>query len=289
MRNKRLFILMIGLILFIAMLGFTSGRTGLTWPERFVNDAFGTVQGALYRPVGAVSEFFRDLGRLSDVYKENEELRRTVAQYTQDKIRYNMIENKNKELMRELEFKKRQEQLYENYKYIPAQVVANSSNPYDKTIKINLGAHDGIKPKMAVTTVDGMVGLVSKVSEFTSTVMPITELDPTSSDRISISATVLGREEQTFGIVDYDKENNVLQMTRIDEDAEVKEGDLIVTSGLGNVLPMGIIIGTVVSNEVGDFGLTHTAAIKPAAKFDHLTEVFVVIAPDVDAPDVEAP
>lgn len=283
MRNKRLFILMIGLILFIALLGFTSGRTGLSWPERFVNDAFGTAQGALYRPVGAVSEFFRDLGRLSDVYKENEELRQTVARYTQDKIRYNTIENRNKQLQEDLNFTERQKQLYD-YKYLIAQVVAGSSNPYDKTIKINLGAHDGIKPKMAVTTVDGLVGLVSKVSEFTSTVMPITELDPTASDRISISATVLGREDQTFGIVDYDKENNMLQMSKIDENATIEKGDLIITSGLGNVLPEGLIIGTVESNQVGDFGLTHTASIKPAAKFDHLTDVFVVVAPDVDAP-----
>lgn len=284
MRNKRLFILMIGLILFIAALGFTSGRTGLSWPERFVNDAFGTVQGALYRPVGAVSDFFRDLGRLSDVYKENEELRQTVARYTQDKIRYNMIENQNERLLNDLHFTQRQQQLYKDYRYLIANVVAAGSNPYDKTIKIDLGAHDGIKPRMAVTTVDGMVGLVSKVSEFTSTVTPITELDPTDPNQISISATILGREDQSFGIVDYDKENNMLLMSKIDENAKIEDGDLVITSGLGNVLPKGLIIGTVVSNQVGDFGLTRTATIKPAAKFDHLTEVFVVVTPDVDAP-----
>ncbi|RUS47863.1 rod shape-determining protein MreC [Cohnella sp. AR92] len=283
MRNKRLFILMIGLILFISLLGFSSGRTGLTWPERFVNDAVGTVQEAFYRPVGAVSEFFRDLGRLSDVYEENEQLRQTVARYTQDKIRYNMIENENKRLQDDLHFTERQKQLYD-YRYLIAQVIASSSNPYDKTIKINLGSHDGIKPKMAVTTVDGLVGLVSKVSEFTSTVTPLSELDSTSTDAISIAATVLGREDQSFGIVDYDKENKVLQMSKIDENDQVVEGDLIVTSGLGNVLPKGIIIGTVISNQVGDFGLTHTATLEPAAKFDHLTEVFVVVTSDVDAP-----
>ena len=275
---------MIGLIVFVALLGFSSRRTGLSWPERFLNDAFGTVQGALYRPVGAVAEFFRDLGRLSDVYKENERLRSTVARYTQDKIRYNMIENENKELQDLLHFTERQKALYNNYQYLIAQVVANGSNPYDQTIKINLGSHDGIKPQMAVTTVDGLVGLVSKVSEFTSTVMPITELDPTSPDAISIAATVLGRENQSFGIVSYDKENKLLQMSKIDENDTIKEGDLIVTSGLGDLLPRGIIIGKVISTQVGDFGLTRTASIQPAAKFDHLTEVIVVVTPDVDGP-----
>lgn len=284
MRNKRLFILMIGVILVVSLLGYTFGRQKMTWPEKFINDAFGTLQGALYRPVGAVADFFRDLSRLSDVYKENEELRQTVARYTEDKIRYNLIEKQNEYLQEALNFTERQKELYNNYRYLIAQVVANSSNPYDPTININLGSHDGIKEKMAVTTVDGLVGLVSRVSEFTSTVTPITEMSATSTDSISIAATVFGREDEAFGIVDFDKEKNVLQMSKIDENDVVKEGDIIITSGSGNVLPKGLIIGTVVSSQVGDFGLTQTAQVEPAAKFDHLNDVFVVVTPDVDAP-----
>jgi len=274
---------MIGVMVAIALLGYTFGRSKLTWPEKFINDTFGTLQGALYRPVGAVADFFRDLSRLSDVYKENEELRQTVARYTEDKIRYNLIAKQNEALQEELNFTERQKKLY-NYKFLIAQVVANSSNPYDPTIKINLGSHDGVKEKMAVTTVDGLVGLVSRVSEFTSTVTPITELSSTSTDSISIAATIFGREDQSFGIVDFDKEKNVLQMSKIDENDVVKEGDIVITSGLGNVFPRGLIIGKVVSSQVGDFGLTHTATIEPAAKFDHLNDVFVVVTPDVDAP-----
>lgn len=274
---------MIGLILFIAVMGFTLRRSGLTWPERFVNDVVGTAQSALYRPVGAVAGFFRDLGRLSDVYKENEELRRAYARYTQDQIRYNEIENDNRRYKEELGFTERQKQLYD-YKYAIAQVIASSSNPYDKTIKIDRGASDGVKERMAVVTQDGLVGLVSKVSEFTSTVTPITELDPTSPDSIAISATISGKEQQVFGIVDYDKEDGVMRMSKIDENANVVENDIVVTSGQGNLLPKGLVIGTVLSNQVGDFGLTHTATIKPAAKFDHLYEVFVVMTPDPDKP-----
>ncbi|MFC3798339.1 rod shape-determining protein MreC [Cohnella sp. GCM10012308] len=274
---------MIGLILFIAVMGFTLRRSGLTWPERFVNDAFGTAQSALYRPVGAVAGFFRDLGRLSDVYKENEELRRTVAMYTQDQVRYNAIASENERYKKDLEFKQRQEQLF-NYKQVISQVIASGSNPYDKTIKIDQGSHDGVKAGMAVVTVDGLVGLVSKVSEFTSTVMPITELDSTTPDTIQISATISGKEQQVFGIVDYDKENGVMRMSKIDENANVAEGDIVVTSGKGGVLPKGLIIGKVLTNQVGDFGLTHTATIQPAAQFDHLYEVFVVMTPDPDQP-----
>lgn len=283
MRNKRLFILMIGLIVFIALMGFTLGRKKLTWPEKFINDAVGTAQGVFYRPVGAVADFFRDLGRLSDVYKENELLRQTVAQYTQDQIRFNMLEAENKRLQEELNFTERQKQL-DNYRYLIAQVVGSTSNPYEKTIKINLGSRDGVKPDMAITTVDGLVGIVSRVSTFTSTVKLITDLDESSSAGMPISATVLGKETQSFGIIEYDEESGKLQMTKIDERDPLAKGDKVITSGLGNIFPKGIIIGTVDSRQVGDFGLTHTAVITPAAKFDHLREVFVVVVPEVDGP-----
>jgi rod shape-determining protein MreC len=282
MRNKRLFILMIGLILFIALMGFTSGRTRLTWPEKFLSDAFGTVQGVLYRPVGAVADFFRDLGRLSDVYKENEQLRQTVAQYTQDQIRFNLLEAYNKRLQEELDFTDQQKKM-DNYRYLIAQVVGSTSNPYEKTITINLGSRDGIKPEMAVRTVDGLVGLVSTVKTFTSTVTLITDLDPNSSKGTPVSATVLGKPD-SFGIIEYNDETGTLQMTKIDENDKLAKDDKVITSGLGNLFPKGIIIGTVVSRQVGDFGLTYTAVIKPAAKFDHLREVFVIVVPEAEGP-----
>ncbi|RED64114.1 rod shape-determining protein MreC [Cohnella lupini] len=271
---------MIGLILFIALMGFTLGRNRLTWPEKFINDAFGTVQGVLYRPVGAVADFVRDLGRLSDVYKENEQLRQTVAQYTQDQIKFNRLEAENKRLKEDLNFTKQQKNM-DNYRYLIAQVVGSTSNPYEKTITINLGSRDGLKPDMAVRTVDGLVGLVSKVKTFTSTVTLITDLDPSSSRGTPVSATFLGKPE-SFGIIEYDDEAGVLQMTKIDESDKPADGDKVITSGIGSLFPQGIIVGTVKSSQVGDFGLTYTAIIQPAAQFDHLREVFVVVVPGAE-------
>jgi rod shape-determining protein MreC len=197
MRNKRLFILMIGLIVFIAVMGFTLGRTRLTWPEKFMNDAVGTVQGALYRPVGAVADFLGDLGRLSDVYNENQQLRQTVARYAQDQLKYNFIEAENERFKNELQFTENQKQLY-HYRYLIAQVIGSSSNPFDQTIKINLGSRDGIKSQMAVTTTDGLIGLISHVSEFTSTVEPITQLSPESPQGVQVAATIFGKESSSF-------------------------------------------------------------------------------------------
>ncbi|WP_328803990.1 rod shape-determining protein MreC [Paenibacillus glycinis] len=284
MRNKRMFVLMIVFILFVAVLGFSIGdRKKLSWPENFALDTTGFFQQWLYRPAGYVSNLVHDLSHMREVYKENEQLRIAAAAYARDSIKYNGMEAKLKDLQEDLDFTERQKQL-DNYKYLIAQVVAVNNDPYDETIRINLGSKDGIKPNMVVVTNKGLVGLIMRVDPFFSSVMPITKLNVNSIDTKLIAATVLGKEEKSFGIVDnYDSETGKLSMSKISEHDPLKKGDTVITSGEGGVYPRGMVIGTVDSSQVGDFGLTYTATITPAADFDHLTEVFVVQTSDLGA------
>lgn len=275
-----MFVLMIVFIVFVAVMGFSIGdRKKLTWPEKFALDTSGFFQQWLYRPAGYVSGLVHDLANMREVYKENEQLRIAAAAYARDSIKYNSMESTLKQLQDDLEFKQRQRDM-DNYKYLIAQVIAVNNDPYDETIRINLGSKDGIKPNMVVVTNKGLVGLTSRVDPFFSSVMPITKLNVNTLDAKAIAATVLstlGKGTESFGIVDsYDAETGKLSMSKISEHDPLKVGDTIVTSGLGNVYPRGIVIGTVDSSQVGDFGLTYTATITPAADFNHLTEVFVV-------------
>jgi rod shape-determining protein MreC len=283
MRNKRLFFLMIGLILFIAAIGFSLRDRQLSAPEKFVNDSVAYVQQWLYKPAGYIAGLFEDIGNIRSLQEENEQLRTTAASYARDKIKYNVIEQKNEELDRALKFTERQRQL-NDYEYLIAQVVSVSSDPYNPTIKIDLGSENGIKENMAVVTVDGLIGIVSKVSAFSSNVEPITSLDEKSPNSKSISVTVLGRENDSFGIIStYDKENGRFEMTRIPENDPMIVGDTVITSGLGRVFPRGLVVGTVETTpQAGDFGLTKVASVKPLADFNRLTEVFVVKMSDVE-------
>lgn len=280
LRNKRLFVLMIGFILFIAVIGFSlSNRKDLSWPEKFVKDTVGYTQQWLYKPAGYIAGLFQDIRQLRSIYEENEQLRTMAAAYARDKIEYNFTKQKNEELEKALAFTERQKQM-DDYQYLIAQVVAVSPDAYNRTLSINLGSKDGIEPDMAVVTVDGLVGIVSKVSAFTSTVMPITEIDDQAPNSKWIAATILGREADSFGIIsDYDEETDRLLMTKIPEKDKMQVGDTVITSGSGNVFPKGIVIGTVESRQVSDFGLTNTAAVRISADFDHLSDVFVIKIP----------
>jgi rod shape-determining protein MreC len=271
-----MFVLMVVFILFVAVMGFSIGeRKKLSWPENFVLDSSAFLQQWLYRPAGYIAGLFEDISNLRAVYEENEKLRAMAAAYARDSIKYNQIEQKNEQLTNMLHFTERQKEFYD-YQYLIAQVVAVNNESYDETIRINLGSKDGVKPDMAVVTDKGLVGLVTRVDPFYSSVMPLTKLDSNSPDTKFISATVLGKTD-SFGIIDnYDPVNVRLTMTKIAQNDPLANGDTVVTSGEGNVFPRGLIIGTVESNQVGDFGLTRTATIIPSADFDHLTEVFVV-------------
>lgn len=283
MGNKRLFLLLASIMVFIALMGFTlTVRGGATWPEKFVSDTVAYAQGLVYKPMRAVAGFVEDIRRLKTVYEENQALRQTLAQYARDTARLNDLEAQNERLMEALQFTERQKQ-EDNYIYRIAEVISESPDRYNRTIKINLGERDGIREDMAVVTVEGLIGRVVRVSTFTSNVQLISDLNGEAGAVKSISATVLGRESDSFGMIEfYNAEQGTLLMTKIEQNDQLKVGDTIVTSGLGELFPKGIVIGTVLSRRVGDFGLTHTATIEPAAQFTHLREVFVVEVPTFD-------
>lgn len=287
--NKKLLALMLALMFFIALMGLTLGkRERLTWPEAVVKDTVSWMQGWFYKPARYIAGFFEDIRHLKNTYEENKVLRMTLSQYARDTMRLNMLEAQNKNLQEILEFTERQKAA-DNYKYRVAEVVSISPDPYSNSVNINLGAKDGIRENMAVMTTEGLIGRVSRVSNFYSSVQLLVDMQPAGTGSGSaerqlekgIAATIKGKENDIFGTIEYfDSEKQLLVMTRITSD-KVEEGDVVVTSGLGHVFPPGIEVGTVVDKNVGEFGITYNAMIQPkASDFRHLREVLVVEVPE---------
>ncbi|MBD8500784.1 rod shape-determining protein MreC [Paenibacillus arenosi] len=278
--NKRLFILMLGLILFIALMGFSLGNRGkLTWAEKFVHDTSSFVQQVFYRPTAAVSAFFENVSNLSETYEENERLKTAYAHYIRDKAEYNRVKADNERYKKLLEFTEHQKAQNRPYEYRIAQVTGlNVADPFNQSLNINLGSKNGVQKGMPVIAVEGVVGVISHVSEFSSSVQLLTNIDEKSR---AIAVTVQGKENKSFGMIEsYDHSNNTFLMTRIEENDPLDEGDVIVSSGLGGKFPAGLIIGKVIKRQVGDIGLTHTAVIEPAATYQDWRELFVVIPPN---------
>ncbi|QCT01977.1 rod shape-determining protein MreC [Paenibacillus algicola] len=215
---------------------------------------------------------------MKEVYSENERLKMAVAQYARESAEYHRIKAENEDYMNMLKFTEAQKNKYD-YDYRPANVLSVNQDPNNHTLVIDLGEKDGVRQNMTVISVEGMVGVISQVGNFTSTVKLLTTLDPQDAKRQQIAATVSNKD--TFGIIEsYDKKTRMLKMTRIPEDDPVAPQDLIVSSGNGGVIPRGMIIGKVVEVETGEFGLTRTATIEPAANFQDWKTLLVVFTPE---------
>jgi rod shape-determining protein MreC len=282
MGNKRLIFLMFGLVCFFILMGLTLGnRAPMTWPEKFVKDSVSWTQGLLYKPAAQVAGFFEDIRQLRVIYEENKTLKLTLTQYARDTQRLNDLESQNKRLMEDLGFTERQRQA-NVYTYRIAEVVTIDPDPYNSTVTINLGDKDGIKENMAVMTVDGLVGRVSKVFGFHSNVQLLTETNDTDNNSKAIAVTVKGNENQPFGMIEsYDAKTGELVMNKVEHADDMKIGETIITSGMGQVFPKGIEVGTISSIGPGEFGITYKVMVKPKASFNRIREVFVVEVPEV--------
>lgn len=282
MGNKRLIILLLGIICFFSLMGLTLGnRAPIPWPAKFVKDTVSWTQGIFYKPAASIAGFFEDIRQLRVIYEENKTLKLTLTQYARDTQKLNELEAQNKRLMEALGFTERQRQA-NKYTYRIAEVVTVNSDPYNNTISINLGDKDGIKENMAVMTVNGLIGRVSKVFGFYSNVQLLTDINDTDSNSKAIAVTVKGKESQSFGMIEsFDSKTGYLTMNKVDQADPMQVGDIVLTSGLGQVFPSGIEVGKIISIGPGEFGITHKVSVEPLASFRHIREVFVVEVPEV--------
>ncbi len=278
--NRKVLIFLFGILFFIAVMGLTiSNRAQMTWPEQFFKDTVGWFQGVVNVPARVVGDWFGEWQQISNVHEENEALRKQLDQFARNSARLNQLEADNVRLQRALDFTESQRALH-NYKFHYADVISISGNEYNPSLLINLGSKDGIKLDMAVTSVEGLVGRISAVTQYHSTVQLLHELDENNRTSRPMAATVRGAEGKSFGIIEeFDRSKGLLVMTKIDPLDPLKKGDVVVTSGLGQLFPSGLVIGTVKSRKIGDFGITHVAEIQPAATLTKLREVFVVEVP----------
>ncbi|WAA10244.1 rod shape-determining protein MreC [Fervidibacillus albus] len=267
--NKRLVILLVGIILLVALIGFSlRERDSLSWPEQFIKDTAGFVQNIVAKPAHTVAGFIDNIRDLSRTYEENELLKSRLDEYAQLKVEVERLKNENEELKNVLE----KETDLASYTTREASVIARSLDLWNDSIIIDKGEIHGIETNMAVITADGMIGKISSVGKTTSTVQLLTTEERTNKIHVSIQG-----DESIYGLVEgYDEEQNQLLVKQIPSDKAVEEGMAVITSGLGGVYPKGLLIGEVVKVEADQYGLTKTAYVKPAANFYSFEHVIVV-------------
>jgi rod shape-determining protein MreC len=166
----------------------------------------------------------------------------------------------------------------EDYDPIVAEVIGVPASTFTRAIVIAAGTDAGVRVEDPVVTADGLVGLVTRVTDGTARVQLLTDQDAAVS-AVDLRTGARGIVLHARGT----RETLVLDFVRKQD--EIKEGDEIVTAGwraggLSSLYPKGIPIG-----EVTSFGLTDTdvfqqVQVEPYVDFGALDAVIVLRPPD---------
>lgn len=279
--NKRLILLLLGVILLVALISFSlRDRDNVSLPEQIIKDAVGAGQSVFSGPAHFVTGVFDNVDSLLNTYEENKYLKSRLEEFATVQAEVTDLRSENAEL-KELVGK---EEDLRDYNPIQATVIARNPDQWEEKIVINKGETSGVKPNMAVMTARGLIGKVTLVTKLSSTV----ELISTQNPNYRVSAMVLGGDKAVFGLIEgYDADRRELLLKRIDAEIELKEGQKVVSSGLGGIFPKGIVIGEITEVAIDEFGLTKLAYVKPAADFTLLNHVVIAdrLTPEVDGED----
>lgn len=274
MRNKRPFIFLIGFIILVVLIGYSlRDRVNVTFAEEMINDAVGWIQYVIHVPVNFTTEVITNIDDFKNTYEENQILKEQISQYKGLVYDVQEINKENEQLRSALELI--ESDSIRSHEVIQAVVMSRTPERWLELITINKGKEHGVEANMLVMTAEGMIGKVQTPSKVTSTVKLLTGFDQFNR----ISAMVSRDEEKNvFGMIEgYDDETESL-MLRIIEDSvqEIKEGELVVSSGMGGVFPAGVTIGKVREVVSDQYGLTQIALIEPAADMYEINHVIVL-------------
>ncbi|WP_296970782.1 rod shape-determining protein MreC [Tepidanaerobacter sp. EBM-38] len=199
--------------------------------------------------------------------EENEALKKQVAELLQYKQNLLEYQRENTDLRSLLGFKDKNLQ----YDLEAAEVIARDTGNWFNVILIDKGEKQALKKDMAVITNEGLVGCIISTTANTSKVMLITD------ERSSISAMLQRTRDNGIvkGSIDT-APRGYLKMDFLSQDANLVKGDIVISSGLGGLVPKGIVIGEVVETKKESYELMQYAIIKPAVDFLKLERVFVI-------------
>ncbi len=238
--------------------------------QDFFLDLISPVSSAFAKIFRPIKDGFVNLFHLPSLSKERADLQKEVAELRREKIEARELEQENQELKQLLHWQETQVEL----ETVGADIIGQSPDNWQRLMIINKGSSSGIKKYMAVVTEEGLLGRVISVGSRSSVVQLITD------SRSGVGAR-LQRSRET-GIVEGRNEETI-RFVPMKDDADIKQGDIVETSGLGGTCPGGIVIGRVRQVMKRSSGLDRFVEVEPFVHFSKLSQVLVVITPEPES------
>ena len=149
-----------------------------------------------------------------------------------------------------------------------AELLEVDFEPFSQQIVINKGSQNGVTEGQPIVDAEGVMGQVVHVAPFTSTAMLIT--DPSHAIPVTVNRNGLRAIAMGTGSSDH------LDIPNLPLNADIKEGDLLVTSGLGGRFPPGYPVAVVDKVERNPGQPFSDVTARPAARLEQSREVLLV-------------
>lgn len=249
-------------------------QSGLPVLQVVTFGGFAEVQRATMAVVDGVEGMWSGYVALRQVQSENAALKQEV-QTLQVRLQQEHAEAQRTDNLRQLlELRERA-----NLDTVAAEVIAGPADPDFRTVTIDKGSSDGLATDMAVISPAGVVGRLILPSRRASKVQLLIDSNAAAGaliERTRVQGVVMGLGD------------GMLKMQYVPGTADVKTGDLVVTSGIDGIYPKGFVIGTIDHADRGS-GAYHVITVRPAADFSRLEEVLIVKTPPASRGVVEEP
>lgn len=227
------------------------------------------IQRVAQMPGGLVDNAGDYLRGLDKLLEENRSLKQAQLQTAPNLLRLEQLESENDRLRKLLAVKEREPARGE-----VARIMYTARDPFTRRIVIDKGQQSGIVAGQPAIDEAGVVGQVTRVFPFSAEITLITDKDQT----VPVQVVRSGQRSVVFGLG-----SGELELRYIPANADIREGDLLVTSGLDGVYLAGFPVAKVVSIERDNSYAFARIRCAPVAAVENFGEV-LVLAPRASQP-----
>ena len=251
-----------------------NAEPGASVLETVTFGAFAEAQRLLTSGLDSVVGLWSGYIGLRDVREENAELNREIADLRLELQTQRALAQQTRSLERLLELRQTV-----TLPTLSARVIATDATPYFRTLTIDRGRQDDVRPDLAVIAPDGVVGrIVGSPGPRAAQVQLLIDRNAAAGaliERTRVSGVVVGTDDSTL-----------LQLEYVSNLEDVRVGDEIVTSGIDGIYPKGFRIG-VVSDVADGVGLYQSIQVEPVVEFSQIEDVLVVLDAQVIPSDTD--
>ena len=262
LRKIWLFLFLGGLALYLISSN-AGGR--ITWGpvEKLIVEITAPFQNFTKKTIVIVEDFWKNYFSLLQIESENRHLKNEIEKLRLENSRYHELLATHERLQHLLQFRNEID-----YPSLTSRVIGLDPTGLFKSIIIDKGANDGLLPDMPVVNASGLVGRIVSVSPNYAKILLI--IDHNSA------VDCLIQRSRDRGMV-KGMSTEICKLDYVVKASDVRENDIVVTSGLGGIFPKGLPIGQIREVKELPGELFMDIEITPAVDFSKLEEVLVIL------------